>query len=93
MNVLNYMEMIGCIGCNDGEPNWLTETCRSLTISQIELSRATNIPQPRLSRLWQVATARELNRKIKLSEAESIITYLHESFMAISYQTMGKYIM
>ena len=83
MNVYDYMEMIGCLSSqqDDTDENWLVEACRALSLSQMDLSRGTHIPQPRLSRLWQIQTSKELNRRIKLFEAERIIDYLYRMFM------------
>jgi len=83
MNIYDYMEMIGCLSSrqDDTDENWLVETCRMVSVSQIDLSRGTDIPQPRLSRLWQIHTSKELNRRIKLFEAERIIDYLYRMFM------------
>ena len=74
-DVFDYALNIGVMD-EQGE-NFLTRACDEQGLTQRYLSERTGIPQPRLSRLWQIKDNGTLRRKIKLDELDRVLRVLY----------------
>lgn len=74
-DVFDYALNIGVLDKNSD--NFLLRACDEQGLTQRYLSERTGIPQPRLSRLWQIKDNDTLRRKIKLDELDRVLRVLY----------------